>query len=141
MLNNNPLTYPPRTLRQEGGYTRQRAAGGVIILRVADPRPETINAWYDDCLWLMAGWQPARKLRYLHDICRAGLPTPHATDRVAQVLHRMRHIPVGDGRGVILVTNPILARLLESTIKRQARSNWHIRCMADEAEALAWLRS
>ena len=140
LIRESNLPYPPRTIRQEAGYIRQRAPGGIIILRIGDSRPETINAWYDDCLRLMAGWQPARQMRYLHDIRGAGLPTPYATDRVAQVLQRMRQIPVSDGRGAILVTNLTLARLLESVIKRRPRTNWHIRCMADEHGALAWLR-
>ena len=136
----NLETYPPRIVRQEAGYTRQRAANGIVILRVGDARPETINAWFEDCQRLIATWRNTPRLRYLHDVRGAGLPTPYATDRVAQVLRRMRYVPVSDGRGVVLVTNATLARLLESVIKRRPHANWQIRCMSDEAEALAWLR-
>ena len=50
--------YPPRTVYQQGNYSRQRATGGVIILRVGDARPETIDAWFEDCQRLIAVWQP-----------------------------------------------------------------------------------
>jgi hypothetical protein len=141
VLSNTDLPYPPRTLRQEAGYTRQRAAGGIIILRVTDPRIETINAWYKDCLHLMASWTATCSLRYLHDIRGAGLPTPYATDCVARVLHYMRHIPVSDGRGAILVNDSTLARLLESVINRRSRADWQVRCLSNETEAMLWLRA
>ncbi len=133
--------YPPRTLVQQAGYVRQRAPGGVVILRVTNAYPETISAWYEDCNRLMASWQSGKRLRYLHDIRGAGLPTPHATDRVAQVLRRMRYITVSDGRGAILVENSALAHLLSSLIKRRPQANWEVRCFADEQAALSWLRA
>ena len=131
--------YPPRTQHQEAGYVRQRAPGGVIILRVTNSRSETINAWYEDCLRLMATWPHTQRLRYLHDIRGAGLPTPHATDRVAHVLRRMRYTPVSDGKGAILIENRSLAELLSSVVKPHPQANWQIRCFSDEAAALVWL--
>lgn len=132
--------YAPRTLLQQAGYIRQRAAGGVIILRVTNGYPETINAWYEDCKRLMASWQPGKRLRYLHDVRGAGLPTPYATDHVAQVLRQMRYIPVNDGRGAILVENVALAQLLSTLVKRRPQANWQVRCFANENMALMWLR-
>ncbi len=134
------LDYPPRTQHREAGYVRQRAPGSVVILRLADSRPETIDAWYRDCQAMMASWQPDLRLRYLHDVRGVGLPTLYVTDRVVQVLRRMRYTPINDGRGAILITNGTLARLLESTIKARPQANWSIRCFADEDEALDWLR-
>ncbi len=132
--------YPPRTLFQQGGYLRQRAEGGIIILRLTNAQPETINAWYEDCNRLIASWQPNKRLRYLHDVRGVGLPTLHTTDRVAQVLRRVRYTSVTDGRGAILVENAALAQLLASLVKRRPQANWQIRCFSDEAAALAWLR-
>lgn len=132
--------YVPHTLFESAGYSRQRAAGGITILRVGDARPETINAWYEDCKKLMAVWPGSPRLRYLHDIRHAGLPTLHATERVSQVLRRMRYIPVFDARGAILVNNPTLAELLASVMKRRPRADWQVRCFSDELAALAWLR-
>ena len=124
---------------EKGGYVRERRLGGIIILRVMDSEPQTIDAWYEDCNKLMSRWQPDQKLLYLHDIRGAERITPHATDRVARILRRMRYMPVGDSRGAILLTNPTIRSLLETFFKRRPRANWQIRFFTDEAEALRWL--
>jgi hypothetical protein len=128
-----------RTVMEKEGYIRQRTAGGVVILRLLDPRPETIDAWYEDCNNLMAHWRDDQPLRYLHDIRKAEHVTPHATERVVSVLRRMRHIAVKDGRGAILLNNATIASLLSTFLKRRPQANWQIRFFSDEAQALAWL--
>jgi hypothetical protein len=128
-----------RTVIEKAGYQRQRLPGGIIILRLLDSRMETIDAWHEDCHKLMSRWLPGQRLRYLHDIRRAEQVTPHATERVISVLRRMRHTPVSDGRGAILVNNPTLASLLKTFFKRRPRANWQIRFFSDEAEAIRWL--
>jgi len=128
-----------RMVIEQAGYRRQRMLGGILILRLLDSRPETIDAWYNDCNKLMAHWQPGQRLRYLQDIRQAESITPHSTDRVARVIRRMRHIPVNDARGAVLVNNPTLVALLGTFFKRRSQNNWHIRFFNDEADALCWL--
>ncbi len=130
---------PLRTVVERAGYRRQRAMGGILILRLLDSRRETIDAWFEDCNTLMSNWQSDQPLRYLHDIRQAEQVTPHATECVARVLRRMRHIPVSDGRGAILLHNQTLAALLGTFFKRRPQANWQIRFFEDEAEALRWL--
>ena len=139
MTHSDTSQYGARVIVEKGGYVRERRLGGIIILRVKDSEPQTIDAWYEDCNKLMSRWQPDQKLRYLHDIRGAERITPHATDRVARVLRKMRYMPVGDGRGAILLTNPTIRSLLETFFKRRPRANWQIRFFTDEAEALRWL--
>ncbi len=128
-----------RTIIEKAGYRRQRLPGNITVLKLLDARPETIDAWYDDCNKLMAHWQRDQRLRYLHDIRGAEQVTPHATDRVVRVLRRMRHIPVSNGRGAILLSNPTLAALLGTFVNRRRHANWQIRFFFDEAEAMRWL--
>ncbi len=128
-----------RTVMEQAGYRRQRMLGGILILRLLDSRPETIDAWYEDCNRMMAHWQTDQRLRYLQDIRQAEAVTPHSTDRAARVIRRMRHIPVTDARGAVLVNNPALVALLGTFFKRRSQANWHIRFFSDEAEALRWL--
>lgn len=128
-----------RTILEKAGYRRQRTAGGILILRLLNSRHETIDAWFEDCNKLMSNWRPDQPLRYLHDIRQAEQVTPYATECVARVLRRMRHIPVNDGRGAILLNNQTLAALLGTFFKRRPQVNWQIRFFQDEAEALRWL--
>ncbi len=128
-----------RTVVEKAGYRRERVPGRIDVLRLLDARPETIDAWYEDCSKLMARWQQGQRLRYLHDIRRAEQVTPHAMERVARVLRQMRYIPVTDGRGAILLNNPTLAALLRTFFRRRAHANWQIRFFSDEAEAMRWL--
>ena len=128
-----------RTVIEKAGYQRQRMPGGIIILRLLDSRAETIDAWYEDCGKLMSRWLPGQRLRYLHDIRLAEHVTPHATERVVSVLRRMRHTPVSDARGAILLNNPTLASLLKTFFRRRPHVNWQIRFFSDEAEAIRWL--
>ena len=128
-----------RTVIENAGYRRQRATGGILILRLLDSRRETVDAWFEDCEKLICHWRADQPLRYLHDIREAEQVTPHATERVARILRRMRHIPVGDGRGAILLNNQTLAALLGTFFKRRPHVNWQIQFFYDEAEALRWL--
>ncbi len=128
-----------RTVIEKAGYARQRLPGGVWTLRLGDPHRETLQAWYEDCVRLMAAWRPEQRLRYLHDIRKAGQVTPYAIEYVARVLRRMRQYPVTDARGAILTDNPTLAGLLGSFLKENAYACWQIRFFVDEAEALFWL--
>ncbi|MCC7446940.1 MAG: hypothetical protein IT324_05950 [Anaerolineae bacterium] len=128
-----------RTVIAQAGYRRQRMLGGILILRLLDARPETIDAWYTDCNKLMTHWQTGQRLRYLQDIRQAEAVTPYSTDRVARVIRRMRHIPVTDARGAILVNSPALVTLLSTFFKRRSHNNWHIRFFHDESDALRWL--
>jgi hypothetical protein len=114
--------------------------GGIVVLRLLDSNPETIEAWYDDCNRLMEDWTPEKRLRYLHDIRQAERVTPRGLDHVTRVLHRMRLISVGDARGAILTRNATLAGLLGTFLKRRPRANWQIRFFQDEAKSLEWLR-
>ncbi|HLY24956.1 MAG TPA: hypothetical protein VKQ72_01365, partial [Aggregatilineales bacterium] len=125
---------------QEAGYRREAAPGGIVILRLTDSTPETIEAWFEDCNKLMESWKPQQRLRYLHDIRQAERVTPRGLDRVTRILHRMRLIPVGDSRGAILTRNATLAGLLGTFLKRRPRANWQIRFFQDEDKALHWLR-
>jgi hypothetical protein len=124
---------------QAAGYSRERLAGGIIVLRLRDSKPESLDAWYDDCNKLMSRWQPDQRLRYLHDVRGAETITPHATDRVTRVLRRMRYTPVNDGRGAILLNNKVIANLLETFFKRRPHANWQIRFFSDEQQAIVWL--
>ena len=128
-----------RTVIEKEGYRRQRASGGILILRLLDSRRETIEVWHDDCHKLMSHWRADQPLRYLHDIREAEQVTPYATERVARVLRRMRHIPVTDARGAILVNNQTLAALLGTFFKRRSHVNWQIHFFTDESQALCWL--
>lgn len=128
-----------RTVIEKAGYRRQRMLGGILILRLLDAEVQTVDAWYEDCNKLMSHWQPGQRLRYLHDIRQAESVTPHNTDRVARVLRRMRHIPVTDGRGAILLNNSALAGLLGTFFKRRSHANWQIQFFSDEDEAIHWL--
>lgn len=130
-----------RIVLQKAGYRRERLPGGILILRLTDGRAETVDAWFEDCNRVMAGWRPGRRLRYLHDIRAAERVTPRATDQVVRVLRRMRSLPVTDGRGAILLRNPALTGLLSSFLRRQAFANWRIRFFTEESEALSWLNS
>src|SRR5438094_10487571 len=104
-------------------------------MRQQDVRPETIDAWYEDCSEIMAQWRQGQRLRYLHDIRKAEQVTPHAMERVARVLRQMRYTPVTDGRGAILLNNLTLAGLLRTFFRRRAHANWQIRFFSDEDEA------
>jgi hypothetical protein len=128
-----------RTIVEKKGYQRQRMLGGIMILRVLEPTPEAIEAWYRDCNLFMARWEQGQRLRYLHDIRKAERVTPFATDRVARVLKRMRTIPVNDGRGAILLNNAALANLLTPFLRPHPPAYWQIRFFGDEPEALNWL--
>ncbi|MBX3085098.1 MAG: hypothetical protein KF716_25925 [Anaerolineae bacterium] len=128
-----------RTIVEKKGYQRQRMLGGVMILRVLDPTPEAIEAWYKDCNLFMARWQPGQRLRYLHDIRNAERVTSFATDRVARVLKRMRTIPVSDGRGAILLNNAALGKVLSPFLRPHPPAFWQIRFFNDEGDALLWL--
>jgi hypothetical protein len=128
-----------RTVVEKAGYRRERLPGSIVALRLLDARPETIDAWYEDCSKLMAHWQQGQRLRYLHDIRQAEQVTPHAMERVARVLRQMRYTPVTDGRGAILMNNQTLAGLLRTFFRRRAHANWQIRFFSDEAEAMRWL--
>jgi hypothetical protein len=130
-----------RTVVEKQGYQRQRMVGGVTILRVLEPTPTAIEAWYQDCTLFMSRWIPGQRLRYLHDIRRAERVTPFAIDRVTKVLKRMRTIPVSDGRGAILLNNPTLLNILSPFLKPHPPAYWQIRFFSDEAEALRWLAS
>jgi hypothetical protein len=128
-----------RTVIAQAGYRRERLPDGTLVLRLLDARPETVEAWYQDCNRLMGSWRPGRRLRYVHDIRQAEYVTPFATERVARVLWRMRQIPVGDACGAILVHNPTLAALLDSFVRNLSAAGWRIRVFESEAEALTWL--
>jgi hypothetical protein len=128
-----------RTIIEKAGYRREHLPGHIVALRLLDGRPETIEAWYEDCSKLMSHWQREDRLRYLHDVRRAEQVTPHAMERVARVLRQMRYIPVTDGRGAILMNNVTLAGLLRTFFRRRAHANWQIRFFNDEAEAIRWL--
>ncbi len=128
-----------RTVVEKAGYRRERLPGSVVVLRLLDARPETIDAWFEDCNKLMSRWERGQRLRYLHDIRQAEQVTPHAMERVVRVLRRMRHIPVSDGRGAILLGNPTVAGLLRTFFRRRAHANWQIRFFDDEGQALRWL--
>jgi hypothetical protein len=132
-------TYTSRVVMEQAGYRRERLPNGVLILRLMDARKETIEAWYEDCSRLMTGWRPERRLRYLHDIRRAELVTPHATERVTRVLRRMRTLPVTDARGAILLHSETLAALLGSFLRRRSEMGWDIRFFSDEGRAVRWL--
>lgn len=128
-----------RTILQRPGYIRQRMIGGITILRVMEPTPEAIQAWYEDCNQFMARWQNGQRLRYLHDIRRAERVTPFATEKVVRILKRMHRIPVSDGRGAILLHNANLMNLLTPFLKPHPPANWQIKFFSDEAEAIRWL--
>src|SRR5438270_3105861 len=128
-----------RIIVEQAGYLRERLLGGICVLRLRDSEPETIEAWYEDCNKLMSRWQPGQRLRYLHDIRSAELVTPHATDRVVRILRRMRHTPVTDGRGAILLNNPTLGALLRTFFKRRPQAQWDIHFFDTEDSALHWL--
>lgn len=128
-----------RTIVEKKGYIRQRMNGGITILRVLEPTPEAIEAWYQDCNLFMSRWQPGQRLRYLHDVRSAERVTPYATERVTRVLKRMRTIPVSDGRGAILLNNASLASLLSPFLKPHPPAFWQIRFFSEEAEAFRWL--
>lgn len=128
-----------RTVIEKAGYQRQRIPGGVLILRLLDGRPETIDAWYNDCQRIMSAWRPGRRLRYLHDIRNAEMLTPFAVERVVAVLRRMRNLPISDGRGAILARNSHIVGLLATFLKRRRYANWEIRFFSDESDALRWL--
>jgi hypothetical protein len=128
-----------RVVIEKEGYRRQRLPGGTLILRLLDGRPETIDAWYDDCQKIMSAWRPGRRLRYLHDIRNAETITPFALDRVLNVLRRMRKLPISDGRGAILTRSSQVAGLLTTFLKRRRYANWQIQFFNDEVEALRWL--
>ncbi len=131
--------YTARTVIEKAGYSRQRLSGGIWALRLGDSRRETLEAWHDDCVRVMAAWRPEQRLRYLHDIRKAGQITPYAIENVARVLRRMRQRPVTDARGAILTDNPTLAGLLASFLRGSAYARWQICFFQDEAEALFWL--
>lgn len=128
-----------RTIHEQAGYARQRASGGVIVLRLNDSRPETLEAWRDDCLRIMATWRGANRLRYLHDIRGAQHMTPYNIECVASVLRHMRGIPVQDGRGAVLHSNVGLATVLGGFLNRRRFAGWRIRFFTEEPEALRWL--
>lgn len=128
-----------RTVIEQNGYIRQRAAGGIVILRLADSRAEAIDAWYAECNKFMSHWEPGQRLRYLHDIRGAETVTPYATDRVVRVLRRMRNTPITDGRGAILLNSAALASILSSFFRRRRPGSWQIRFFRDESEAMRWL--
>ena len=129
-----------RTIIHQSGYRRERLPGGIFVLRLQNADPETIDAWYEDCLRLMSRWETGQRLRYLHDIRGAEVVTPHTTDRVARILRRMREIPVSDGRGAILLNNQTIGSLLQGFFKRRPRANWEIRFFNEEERALRWLQ-
>jgi hypothetical protein len=128
-----------RTVIERAGYRRQRLPGGIWALRLVDSHRETLEAWYEDCVRLMEAWRAGERLRYLHDIRKAGQVTPYAIEYVARVLRRMRQRPVTDARGAILTDNPTLAGLLASFLGGSAYAHWQIRFFEDEEEALFWL--
>ncbi|MEP7286744.1 MAG: hypothetical protein ABI947_13370 [Chloroflexota bacterium] len=128
-----------RVIMQQGGYSRRRLPGSIFILRLEDASPATIEAWYEDCNNLMSRWQPDQRLRYLHDIRGAEWVNSQTMDRVTRVLRRLRYIPVGDGRGAIVLNNTTIASLLSTFFKRRPHANWDIRFFSDPTEALAWL--
>jgi hypothetical protein len=131
--------YTARTIIEKAGYCRQRLPGGIWALRLADSRRETLAAWYEDCVRVMEAWRPEQRLRYLHDIRKAGQVTPYAIEYVARVLRRMRQRPVTDARGAILTDNPTLAGLLGSFLSGNAFAHWQIRFFEDEDAAILWL--
>lgn len=124
---------------EQGNYRREQLTSGIMVLRLLDDEPQTLEAWFEDCNNLMADWEPGQRLRYLHDIRGAERVTPRATDRVARVLKRMRNTPVTDGRGAIVLRNGMIASLLSTFFKRRPQVNWTIRFFDDEAEAINWL--
>ncbi len=128
-----------RVMLEQGNYRRERLLSGIVVLRLLDDEPETLEAWFEDCNRLMGEWEPGQRLRYLHDIRGAERVTPRATDRVARILKRMRNTPVTDGRGAIVLKNSTIASLLGTFFKRRPQANWTIRFFDDEADALRWL--
>lgn len=128
-----------RTIIEQAGYRRERLPGGILTLRLLDGRKETIAAWHEDCTKIMSAWRPDQRLRYLHNIRHAERVTPFATERVIAVLRRMRALPVTDGKGAIVLTNPTLAALLGSFFKRRSYGNWQIQFFRTEDDALHWL--
>jgi hypothetical protein len=130
---------PRRIVVQRPGYERERLPGDIFILRLHDARSESVDAWYEDCNKLMSRWLPGQHLRYLHDIRAAESVTPHAMDRVARVLRRMRNTPVTDGHGAIVLNNGVVASLLATFFKRRPHANWQIRFFDKEDLAVRWL--
>ena len=128
-----------RTVVEKAGYRRERLPDSIVVLRLLDAQPETIDAWFEDCNKLMSRWGQGQRLRYLHDIRQAEQVTPHAMERVVRVLRRMRYIPVTGGRGAILLNNPTLAALLRTFFRRRIQADWQIRFFEDEAQAMRWL--
>src|SRR5271157_744416 len=128
-----------RTIVDQYGYIRQRMLGNIYVLRLRDAAPDTIDAWYEDCMKVMSRWEPNQRLRYLHDIREAEFVTPHAIDRVTQILRRMRNIPVMDARGAILLTNPLIGLLLGTFFNQRPQLAWQIRFFEDESAAIQWL--
>lgn len=137
--NSSQNMVPTRIVLEYAGYRRERAAGGILILRLLDDRRETLDAWHEDCHKLMSHWRADQPLRYLHDIRHAEQVTPYATERVARVVRRMRSIPVHDARGAILVNNESLAALLDTFFRRRTQINWQISNFRNEQDAMQWL--
>ena len=48
---------------QQGNYRRERLGSGITVLRLLDDAPETLEAWFEDCNWLMEDWEPGQRLR------------------------------------------------------------------------------
>jgi hypothetical protein len=134
-----PTTSYSRTIVEQAGYSRLRLPGGINVLRLADGERDTIEAWFEDCNKLMSRWLPDQRLRYLHDIRAAEFVTPHAIDRVTQVLRRMRYTPIADGRGAVVLNSTAISSLLGIFFKRRPGLNWKIRFFSDEKAALRWL--
>jgi hypothetical protein len=128
-----------RTVHEQAGYTRQRASGGILVLRLHDARPETLAAWREDCFRIMGTWRGASRLRYLHDIRGAQSMTPYGVECVAAVLRHMRGIPVVDGRGAVLHSNAGIANVLGGFLNRRRYAGWRLRFFTDEDAALRWL--
>jgi len=129
-----------RIIVQQAGYSRERLLGGVTILKLRNAEPESVDAWYQDCLKLMSRWQPGQRLRYMHDIRNAEQITSYGLERVIDVLRRLRTIPVSDAKGAVVLKKAALADLLGSFLKRRPTARWEIRFYYEPQEALNWLQ-
>lgn len=125
---------------ERASFVRQELPGGIVVLRLRDSEPDTLDAWYTECTRQMAAWTSEGRLRYLHDVRAAEALKAHSIDRVTRVLKGVGASPARDGRGAILLDNRAVAATLDSVVSRYVGGKWQVRCFSDETQAIGWLR-